>query len=82
MQSGIGAVHNTMLFDRPQRTVVEAPFTPFPRNLLTLSFTLLPRPPWFITNRRANVLGRLLTRFQARPRFVKLFAIFANALRG
>jgi acyl-CoA reductase-like NAD-dependent aldehyde dehydrogenase len=82
VQSGIGAVHNTMLFDRPQRTVVEAPFTPFPRNLLTLSFTLLPRPPWFITNRRANILGRLLTRFQAHPSFGKLFAIFANALRG
>lgn len=82
IESGIGAVHNTMLFDRPQRTVVEAPFTPFPRNLLSLSFTLLPRPPWFITNRRANVLGRLLTRFQARPSFAELLAIFANALRG
>jgi aldehyde dehydrogenase (NAD(P)+) len=82
VQSGIGVVHNTMLFDRPQRTVVHAPFTPFPRSLLTLSFTLLPRPPWFITNRRANMLGRLLTRFQARPSFAKLFAIFANALRG
>ena len=82
VQSGIGVVHNAMLFDRPQRTVVEAPFTPFPRNLLSLRFTLLPRPPWFITNRRANVLGRLLTRFQAQPSFRKLFAIFANALRG
>ncbi len=82
VQSGIGVVHNTMLFDRPQRTVVEAPFTPFPRNLLTLSFTLLPRPPWFITNRKANVLGRLLTQFQVQPGFAKLFAIFANALRG
>ncbi len=82
VQSGIGAVHNTMLFDRAQRTVVQAPFSPFPRNLLSLSFTLLPRPPWFITNRRANVLGRLLTRFQADPSFAKLFAIFANALRG
>ncbi|MGB6688352.1 MAG: aldehyde dehydrogenase family protein [Terracidiphilus sp.] len=82
VQSGIGAVHNTMLFDRPQRTVVEAPFTPFPRNLPSLSFTLLPRPPWFITSRRAHVLGRLLTRFQAHPSLARLFAIFANALRG
>jgi aldehyde dehydrogenase (NAD(P)+) len=82
VQSGIGAVHNTMLFDHSQRTVVEAPFTPFPRNLLSLSFTLLPRPPWFITSRRANELGRLLTRFQARRSVAKLFAIFANALRG
>ncbi len=82
VQSGIGVVHNTLLFDRPQRTVVEAPFAPFPRNLLSLSFTLLPRPPWFITNRRANVLGRLLTRFAYRPSLAKLVRIFATALVG
>ncbi len=82
VQSGIGVVHNTMLFDKPQRTVVQAPFTPFPRNLLSMSFTLLPRPPWFITNKRAHVLGRLLTAFQYRPSFAKLPRIFINALRG
>lgn len=82
VQSGIGFVHNTMLFDRPERTVLEAPFTPYPRNLARLSFSMLPRPPWFITNRRAAVLGRLLTRFQYRPAFGKLPRIFVNALRG
>ena len=70
VQSGIGFVHNAPLFDRPQRTVVEAPFTSW------------PRPPWFITNRNANVLGRLLTRFQYRPSLPKLLHLFANALRG
>lgn len=82
VQSGIGSVHNTCLFDRPQRSVVEAPFRPFPRNLLSLSFTLLPRPPWFVTNRKAHVLGRLLLDFQHRPGFLKLPRIFFNALRG
>ena len=82
VQSGIGVVHNTMLFDKPQRTVVEAPFKPFPRNLLSGSFAMLPRPPWFITNRRANVLGKLLTAFQYRPSFLKIPLIFINALRG
>ena len=82
VQSGIGAVHNAMLFDRAQRTVVEAPFAPFPRKLLSPGFSLLPRPPWFITNRKANVLGRLLTQFEARPGWARLLAIFANALRG
>lgn len=82
VQSGIGFVHNTMLFDRPQRTVIEAPFKPFPRNLMSFSFSLLPRPPWFITNRRAHILGRLLTEFQYRPAFSKLPRIFFNALRG
>ena len=82
VQSGIGVVHNTMLFDKPQRTVVEAPFKPFPRNLLSLSFTLLPRPPWFITNRKGNILGRLLVNFQYRPGLLKIPRIFINALLG
>ena len=82
VQSGIGVVHNTMLFDRAERTVVEAPFKPFPRNLLSLSATLLPKPPWFITNRRANVLGRLLVLFQYRPSLLRMPRIFFNALLG
>jgi aldehyde dehydrogenase (NAD(P)+) len=49
---------------------------------LSLNFSLLPRPPWFITNRRQHVLGKLLTRFQYRPSVWKLPRIFANALRG
>ncbi len=82
VQSGIGVVHNSMMFDKAQRTVVEAPFTPFPRNLLSLSFTLLPKPPWFITNRKAHILGRLLVGFQYRPGFLKIPRIFLNALLG
>lgn len=82
VQSGIGVVHNTALFDRPERTVVEAPFRPFPRNLLSLSFTLLPRPPWFVTNRKGHILGRLLVAFQYRPSFLKIPRIFFNALLG
>jgi Aldehyde dehydrogenase family len=82
VQSGIGMVHNTCLFDKPERTVVEAPFRPFPRNLLSMSFTLLPRPPWFITNRKGNILGRLLVAFQYRPSLLKIPRIFINALLG
>ena len=80
MQSGIGVVHNSFLFDKPQRTVVQAPFKPFPRNLLSLSFTLLPRPPWFITHRKGAILGRLLVAFQHRPSLLKIPRIFLNAL--
>jgi aldehyde dehydrogenase (NAD(P)+) len=82
VQSGIGVVHNSMLFDKPQRTVVEAPFKPFPRNLLSGSFSMLPKPPWFITNRKAHVLGRLLVNFQYRPSLLKMPRIFLNALLG
>ena len=82
VQSGIGVVHNTMLFDKTERAVVEAPFRPFPRNLLSLSFTLLPRPPWFVTNRKGAILGKLLVAFQHRPSLLKMPRIFWNALLG
>ena len=82
IQSGIGFVHNTYMFDRVERTVIEAPFRPFPRNLLHGSFTLLPKPPWFVTNKKADVLGKLLTRFQHQPSFLKIPRIFLNALLG
>lgn len=82
VQSGIGFVHNSFMFDRPERTIVQAPFRPFPRNLLSGSMTLLPRPPWFVTNKRQDKIGALLTRFQYRPSFGKLPRIFLNALLG
>lgn len=82
VQSGIGFVHNTYMFDRVERCVVTAPFRPFPRNLLSLDFSLLPRPPWFVTNRKQHKLGKLLTRFQYRPSLLKIPRIFLNALLG
>jgi aldehyde dehydrogenase (NAD(P)+) len=82
VQSGIGFVHNSYMFDRPERTVVEAPFRPFPRNLLHGSATMLPKPPWFVTNRKAHILGKLLTRFEHKPSFLKIPRIFLNAMLG
>jgi len=82
VQSGIGTVHNSFMFDKPERTVVEAPFRPFPRNLLGGGRTMLPRPPWFVTNTKQDVLGKLLTAFQYKPSWFKLPRIFVNALQG
>ena len=42
----------------------------------------LPRPPWFVTNRKGHSLGRLLVAFQYRPSLLKIPRIFLNALRG
>ena len=49
---------------------------------LSFSFSLLPRPPWFITNRNSHILGRLLVAFQYRPSLWKIPRIFWNALLG
>ena len=80
--SGIGIVHNALLLDRTERTVVRGPFRPAPRSVTHGELTLSPRPPWFITNRTAATTGRLLTEFAARPRWSALPRIFASAMRG
>ncbi|MES2153390.1 MAG: aldehyde dehydrogenase family protein [Pseudomonadota bacterium] len=82
VQSGIGSVHNTFMFDRPERTVVQAPFRPFPRSLLGGALTLLPTPPWFVSNRQAHNVARKLFAFQVKPSWLKLPGIFFDALRG
>ncbi len=82
IQSGVGVVHNALMFDKPQRTVVRAPWRPFPRGVLSGQMTLLPRPPWFVTNAQAHEVGRRITAFSADPSWLRLPAIFAAALRG
>ncbi|MFJ3308492.1 hypothetical protein ACIPSA_36700 [Streptomyces sp. NPDC086549] len=75
-------MHNAVLLDGPERTVVRGPFRPAPRSLLHGEPSLAPRPPWFVTNRTAAATGRLLTDFAAAPRWSALLEIFASALRG
>jgi acyl-CoA reductase-like NAD-dependent aldehyde dehydrogenase len=53
--SGIGAVHNTMMFDRPEKSVLWGPFT------------TSPKPVWFCTHRRAHVAARQMVPFEASP---------------
>jgi aldehyde dehydrogenase (NAD(P)+) len=42
----------------------------------------LPKPPWFITNKRAHETARKLTFFEAAPSPLKLPSIFVSALLG
>jgi len=80
--SGIGSVHNTFQFDQPQKTVVRAPFAPFPRSLGDGERTLLPLPPWFVTHRRADAVGRRMFAFAAKPSAVRMAATALEAMRG
>lgn len=65
VRSGIGVVHNSHLFSEALKTIVRAPFAPFPRSLRGYGATLLPKPPWFVTNKRAAQIGRALCDFEA-----------------
>jgi aldehyde dehydrogenase (NAD(P)+) len=82
VQSGIGVVHNALLIDRPERTVVRGPFRPSPRSVMKRELSISPKPPWFVNNRTAATTGRLLTAFAGAPSWKRLPAIFASALRG
>jgi hypothetical protein len=82
IQSGRGVVHNALLLDGTERTVVRGPFRPSPRALMHGEWTISPVPPWFVSNRTAATTGRRLTRFAARPSLRALPGIFASAIRG
>jgi aldehyde dehydrogenase (NAD(P)+) len=82
IQSGIGVVHNAFLFDKPQKSVVYASFHPFPRGVIEGQLHLSPRPPWFVTNKKAYSLGPRLAKFEANPGFSHIPGIFKDALLG
>ena len=80
--SGIGIVHNASLFDHPEKTITRAPFAPFPRSFGDGELTLLPKPPWFVTHRRAEEVGRRMFAFVAEPSPLRMAATAFAALRG
>jgi aldehyde dehydrogenase (NAD(P)+) len=82
IQSGIGTVHNALMLSDTERSVIWAPWRPFPRGILSGQFSMLPKPPWFISNKRQDKLGMLLTRFEYKRSWLKIPRIFFNALLG
>jgi hypothetical protein len=82
VQSGIGVVHNALLIDSPERSVIYGPFRPFPRSIGGGEFALFPKPPWFVTARSAATTGRRLVGFASKPSWLKMPAVFAAAFRA
>ena len=82
IQSGVGKVHNAFLFDAAQKTVVYAPFRPFPRSIVHGEWTLLPKPPWFVTNKTSAETFKRLTYFELNPGIQHLPGVVYSAMRG
>ena len=82
IQSGTGVVHNALLFDRSEKTVLRAPFRPFHRSLGHPLAGLTVKPPWFLSNTTAPGTARRFTLFAADPKPARLPGIFASAIRG
>jgi acyl-CoA reductase-like NAD-dependent aldehyde dehydrogenase len=68
--SGVGFVHNSYLFDRPQKSVVYAPFRIF------------PTPAWFATHKNLRGMARQLLKFEAYPTWRNLPGVVMAALKG
>lgn len=70
IRSGRDVVHNTYLFDKPQKSVLRGPFR------------VWPRPVWFIDNPRAAAIGRKITYFNADPSLMRLPGILWSSFFG
>ena len=82
IQSGTGVVHNTLMFDRSQKSVTRAPFRPFHRSLRHPLEGLTVKPPWFLDNSTARSTARAFTMFAADPTPTRLPGILLPAVRG
>lgn len=68
--SGIGVVHNTYLFDKPQKSVIRGPFT------------VSPTPAWFVTHKTGHELGPKMAKFNAKPSILQIPSLLFSAIRG
>lgn len=80
--SGLGIVHNTLLLAGVERSVLRGPFRPFPRSLTGGRFTVLPKPPWFVSSRTATAVSEGLTRYQIDRSPIGLIATLIRAMRA
>ena len=70
IQSGQGYVHNSLLFESPQKGVVYSRFRLSP----------IIDPPWFVTNKKAHRIFKNLTYFQATNSKINLKKLIFSTL--
>jgi len=69
IESGSGVVGNALMFDRPQKSVVRAPFRS------------RPKPPWFATAPSGYDVMRRFVAFEAEPSAAKIPGLMLSAVR-
>lgn len=70
IQSGVGVVHNTHMFDHPEKTVLRAPFRQ------------MPAPPYVGGVKNLTELGRRMFDLETAPSWGKLAGVAVTALKG
>jgi aldehyde dehydrogenase (NAD(P)+) len=80
--SGIGFVHNSLMFDAPQKSVVRGPFAPSPRTFFKRDPHIGPKMIYMVTNKQAHVMGEKLIGYMDKPSKAKLAGIALSAVRA
>lgn len=70
IRSGAGVVHNSYLFDHPERSVLRAPFR------------MNPTPVWFSDHKNLRALGEAMLGMEGSPSWTGLIKVAARALPG
>ena len=70
IQSGQGIVHNGLLLDHPQKSVVKVPFV------------MAPTPAWFTDHKNNLGLGRTMVAFERAPSWLGVPGVALQALKG
>ena len=82
IRSGNGIVHNALMLEGVERTVVRGPFAPFPRTIRQGVWHTEPLPPHFVTNQNAAKIGEQLTEFAVTQSWKPIPGLLAAALRA
>ena len=80
--SGNGVVHNALMLEGVERTVVRGPFAPFPRTIRQGVWHTEPLPPHFVTNSNAATIGERLTELAVTGSWRPIPGLLAAALRA
>jgi aldehyde dehydrogenase (NAD(P)+) len=70
IQGGLGWVHNTYMLEGIEKAVLRGPLT------------IAPKPPWFVTNKKAHKVAPKLVSMEAEPSWLKVPGIALTALGG
>jgi aldehyde dehydrogenase (NAD(P)+) len=80
--SGLGMVHNTLMFGRAQKSVGRGPFAPSHRTLMKGEVHLAPKPVFFVGNPRMGKTSERLVEFSASRKTSDLVKVLRAALVG
>ncbi len=70
IQSGVGVVHNSLMLDGVEKTIVRSPWRTF------------PKPTWFPSHRSADDVLEATTFFEANPNPLAFARVLSRALRN